>query len=299
MSRTTIPFDFFGLGRELRNQIYHETWLSTPNLELYRRSDSEPRIRANYTVTNAYEAVRETHSRGLPAWLLTNKAMMAEGLEQFCCHGTVSLWTMEGRNKLLNIFDAADRLDAQEAELTFELAPSTTYFERTVLSRLLSPTLARRVLLWLREGRFSGPVATQFFSVGEAERNLCAALLRTARSSPDLDLKVMLPAFLYHKDIECVADLSGLVGAIAGVVGRLVRLEMRLSLHFVTTGESRLDYAPVLAELERFEEVVLKGMRRESIKIEEVYPDYSFVWHRQDFSVVWVRQAGKEDLRSG
>ncbi|KAF1997776.1 hypothetical protein P154DRAFT_622179 [Amniculicola lignicola CBS 123094] len=66
---------FSGLPRELRNEIYHWLWKSTPGL---KATMEDLQIDISYDGFPSSKAERQL----LPSWLLTNKATLCEGIEQ-------------------------------------------------------------------------------------------------------------------------------------------------------------------------------------------------------------------------
>ncbi|KAF2792719.1 hypothetical protein K505DRAFT_362634 [Melanomma pulvis-pyrius CBS 109.77] len=77
-----VPFRFFHLPRELRDQIYDEVWKKHPMVTFPYRG---LKLHIHYDGGHAC-------SKYLPTWLLTNKSMLEEGLEQLARKST-TYWT--------------------------------------------------------------------------------------------------------------------------------------------------------------------------------------------------------------
>ncbi|KAF2740982.1 hypothetical protein EJ04DRAFT_592624 [Polyplosphaeria fusca] len=92
------------LPRELRNNIYHHLWEQTPSI---RVPYEDTRFHITYgahvwEVAYSREGPRACEkllqSQYLPPWLLTNSAMLDEGLKQLLCFG--SWWWIGGRDRV-------------------------------------------------------------------------------------------------------------------------------------------------------------------------------------------------------
>jgi hypothetical protein len=84
----TMAPNFFSLPRELRNQIYSHLWHATPVLTLSK----DKSLTAWYAHRPLnLQLVRGPVHIGLPAWLLTNKRVLREGVEEFHIEGIIAL----------------------------------------------------------------------------------------------------------------------------------------------------------------------------------------------------------------
>lgn len=98
------------LPREARNIIYHELWKLHPNSRISYQGAS---LSLHYNDPNAN--VEDTrNSKGMPTWLLTNKAFFYEGREQFRLKST---WTFDCFPTRRWLYDP--RTNSYEAEFRF------------------------------------------------------------------------------------------------------------------------------------------------------------------------------------
>jgi hypothetical protein len=85
ISRNRLPSHLLNLPRELRNTVYHELWKTTPKICTHQWPY---RIQISYDSKPKpdYERIDDQSGPGcqpyLPTWLLTNKQILKEGLEQ-------------------------------------------------------------------------------------------------------------------------------------------------------------------------------------------------------------------------
>jgi hypothetical protein len=96
------------LPREVRNIIYHELWKLHP---VTRISFQDAMISLQYNNTNAEDTY---NSKGMPTWLLINKAFFLEGREQF---RLMTTWTFDCFPTKVWIYDPYT--NSYEAEFRF------------------------------------------------------------------------------------------------------------------------------------------------------------------------------------
>jgi hypothetical protein len=152
--RPDLHFNFFGLSAELRNLVYGELWHLDNRVAVYHEP-TRSGILAYYDgmklnesgLTDARDFSwseesadwRPNYQSGLPQWLLTNKATLAEGIAQFRLHAHWNIWPVG--------YTGSHSIAPDTAIMSPKHAVSLSF------SRMVFPNV-RRVPLW----RFPGAI---------------------------------------------------------------------------------------------------------------------------------------------
>src|SRR5690242_16716142 len=124
------------LPREIRDAIYHQVWLDTPNICF-----SEP------SLGNLLYGHQTPGSIGLPNWLLTNKSIFHEGLQQlfkrapWLCRGKINLKNPKAYPPIATSFATKLHLGAKK-EIGSREKPAIHYGD--IIAPALLPKLLAR-----------------------------------------------------------------------------------------------------------------------------------------------------------
>jgi hypothetical protein len=152
-----MPNNFLKLPKELRDLVYHELWLATPDAGTSLLTNHCLDLDAEYRhmpphrpVTHDGLSVTVPYShRGLPLWLLTSKKMMEEGVEAF------------NRVGRIYISSSARFFGCDEDDENYdENADRLSWYNPEAFPKLLPPDKWRRLFLffdWPQHPFFPAP----------------------------------------------------------------------------------------------------------------------------------------------
>lgn len=101
-STGTCRCHFFGLPRELRDNIYSELWRLTPTIHL-EKSRCYYACGARYS----HDPGQDSASKGLPLWILCSKTLFHEAMEHFNLYAR---WQLSTNHPIIGHYNGCSRL---------------------------------------------------------------------------------------------------------------------------------------------------------------------------------------------
>jgi hypothetical protein len=211
-----MPTSFFDLPRELRDQVYDLAWQDNNDIRFSAKAGGIE-VEATYPRGMSLDP---KSAQGLPLWLLTNKATLKEGLEQFQREGS--------------LHHLSSALETQLGDSFYTYKPAG--YDSTAFSTLLSPLNVRelRLKLYTICNVRPTPQAGQPFSLchGISPENLeyATRLMQDATTSDALRvLKVSLSLSMHGLNDHSIG-LEGMNLIVAPVISKLKHFEMEVSI---------------------------------------------------------------------
>jgi len=241
---------FLDLPPELRYMVYHSLWQHTPNIRRIRVKDASIELIAKYPPEHES---KDLYCHGLPRWLLTNKTLLHEGLDQLNRHGHMYMGLLP------------PTWMSRKTEVHVKDFPS-----------LLPPFACRSLEIGLLPViGWTVPEPRVFGEIHEDELSYWREFFSEAAKSGRLQHVQLRFRGLREKQVSQAVNLTPLVTIMEPVAHKLKRLEVRMP-YAVNLAISKVDALkePFLKEMRRVEAEILMGMKGSLDSANEADPWY-------------------------